>query len=75
MHPHAHAGTETWMDLPKWSALCKLPWDQLAYLLIKFLYSMITHLPVHIQPWQNDRRKDHGARIIHSLINFAEDFS
>jgi hypothetical protein len=33
---------------------------------------MITHLPVHTEPWQNDHRKDHGTKIIHSLINFAE---
>jgi hypothetical protein len=64
MHPNAHAGTETWMDQPEWSALCKLPWGQLAYLLVKFLYNMITHLPVRIQPWKNEWNPASSATVV-----------
>jgi hypothetical protein len=55
---------ETWKVLPEWFAFNKLAWFQLTFLLVKFLYSKITHPPVHIQPWQNDHRKDHGSKII-----------
>jgi hypothetical protein len=61
------ARTETWKVLPEWFAFHKLAWFQLTFLLAEFLYS-ITHLPVHIQPWQNRLTKDHGSKIIILMI-------
>jgi hypothetical protein len=54
--------TETWKDLPEWFAFHRLAWFQLTFLLAKVLYSKITHLPVHIQPWQKHHRKHHGSK-------------
>jgi hypothetical protein len=54
--------TETWKVLPEWFVFYKLAWFQLTFLLAKVLYIKITHLPVHIKPWQNHHRKQNGSK-------------
>jgi hypothetical protein len=57
---------ETWKVLPKWFTFPKLSGSRSHFSLHNFFIAR--QLPVHIQPWHNHRRKDHGSKMIIIII-------